>query len=54
MKVKAKRTLLKIEFVKKRRDFNQPVKFTDTDSDRNPQFQSFKDDSLGLKDNKVM
>ena len=49
MKVKSKRALLKLEFVKKRRDFNQPVKFTDTDSDRNPQFQSFKDESLGFK-----
>ena len=49
MKVKSKRNLLKIEFVKKRKDFNQPFKFTDTDSDRNPQFQSFKDDNLGLK-----
>ncbi len=54
MKVKSKRNLLKIEFIKKRKDFNQPVKFTDTDSDRNPQFQSFKDDNLGLKENKVM
>lgn len=49
MKVKSKRNLLKIEFIKKRKDFNQPVKFTDTDSDRNPQFQSFKDENLGLK-----
>lgn len=49
MKMRSKRNLLKLEFIKKRRDFNQPLKFTETDSDRNPQFQSFKDDGLGLK-----
>jgi hypothetical protein len=54
LKVKPTRSLLRLEFIKKRKDFNQPVKFTETDSDRNAQFQTFKDDNLGLKENKVM
>jgi hypothetical protein len=40
---------LRLEFIKKRKDFNQPVKFTETDSDKNAQFLTFKDDQLGLR-----
>lgn len=54
LKVKPNRSLLRLEFIKKRKDFNQPVKFTETDSDKNVQFQTFKDDLLGLKETKVM
>jgi len=43
-----------MEVIKKRKDFNQPYKFTETDSDRNAQFQVFKDDNLGLKANQVL
>lgn len=53
-KVSDKRNRLRMQFIKKRKDFHQPVKFTETDSDRNSQFQTFKDDLLGLKENKVM
>ena len=49
MKAANKRNRLRLEFIKKRKDFHQPVKFTETDSDRNAQFQTFKDDLLGLK-----
>ena len=53
-KVKPGRNLLRLEFIKKRKDFDQPVKFTETDSDKNVQFISFKDDQLGLREKKVM
>lgn len=53
-KIKPTRNLLRLEFIKKRKDFNQPVKFTETDSDKNVQFLSFKDDQLGLREKKVM
>lgn len=53
-KVKSSRNLLRLEFIKKRKDFEQPVKFTETDSDKNVQFISFKDDQLGLRETKVL
>ena len=53
-KVKPARNCLRLEFVKKRKDFYQPVKFTETDSDKNVQFISFKDEQLGLRQKKVM
>ena len=52
--VKPTRNRLRLEFIKKRKDFDQPVKFTETDSDKNVQFISFKDDQLGLREKKVM
>lgn len=48
-KVKNGRNLLRLEFIKKRKDFEQVVKFTETDSDKNVQFIAFKDDQLGLR-----
>ena len=53
-KIKPSRNLLRLEFIKKRKDFDQPVKFTETDSDKNVQFIAFKDDQLGLREKKVM
>ena len=52
--IKPTRNLLRLEFIKKRKDFEQPVKFTYTDSDKNAQFLAFKDDQLGLREKKVM
>ena len=40
--------------MKKRKDFNQPYKFNEVDSDKNQHFLSFKDDNLGLTKNMVM
>jgi hypothetical protein len=53
-RVKPGRNLIRLEFIKKRKDFEQPVKFTETDSDKNVQFIAFKDDQLGLREKKVM
>jgi len=52
--IRPTRNLLRLEFIKKRKDFEQPVKFTETDSDKNAQFLAFKDDQLGLREKKVM
>lgn len=48
-KVRPNRNLLRLEFIKKRKDFEQPVKFTETDSDKNVQFIAFKEEQLGLR-----
>ena len=53
-KIRPSRNLMRLEFIKKRKDFNQPVKFTDTDSDKNIHFLPFKDDILQLRENKVL
>ena len=53
-RIKPGRNLLRLEFIKKRKDFDQPVKFTETDSDKNVQFISFKDDVLGLRQKNVL
>ena len=45
---------MRLEVVKKRKDFNQPYKFTEADSDKNHHFLAFKDDNLGLTKNMVM
>ena len=46
--------LMRLEIIKKRKDFNQPYKFTEADSDKNHHFLAFKDDNLGLTKNMVM
>lgn len=53
-KVTPSRNLMRLEVVKKRKDFNQPYKFTEADSDKNHHFFAFKDDNLGLTKNMVM
>ena len=47
--------MYRIEVLKKRKEFNQPYKFTDVDSDnKSAQFMAFKDDNLGFTKNNVM
>lgn len=54
MTVRPTRNLLRLQFIKKRKDFSQPVKFAETDSDKNVQFLAFKDEQLGLREKRVM
>ena len=54
MRVAPTRNLHRLEVVKKRKDFCQPYKFNEVDSDKNFPFQAFKDDNLGLINNLVM
>lgn len=53
-KIKPSRNLLRMEIVKKRKDFCQPSKFSDTDIDRPQSFAFFKDDNMGFVKNNVM
>lgn len=52
-KIVPNRNLLRMEIVKKRKDFNQVYKFSDVEIDK-PQFVAFKEDNLGFVKNSVM
>lgn len=53
-KIAPNRNLLRMEVIKKRKDFNQPYKFSDAEIEKPQQFVFFKEDNLGFVKNMVM
>ena len=53
-KVTSNKPLLRMQFIKKRKDFGQPYKFTENDTEKTLEFKATPLDPLADKETKVL